>query len=68
MKNLLLRLGVTVEGEDPMVVTIPTFRPDLNREIDLIEEVVRLHGFHHIAPRTAMHMPLTDNRNPAVDS
>ena len=67
IKEILQRLGLTVEGEDPLTVTVPTFRPDLNREIDLIEEVVRLHGFHHIAPRTVMSLPLTDNRNPAVD-
>jgi phenylalanyl-tRNA synthetase beta chain len=29
-------------------VTIPTFRVDLQREIDLIEEIARLHGFHKI--------------------
>lgn len=28
--------------------TIPPFRPDLAREVDLIEEIARLHGFEHI--------------------
>ena len=35
---------------------IPTFRPDLEREIDLIEEVARHHGYNNIArtlPRQA---------------
>ncbi|MBI1805916.1 MAG: phenylalanine--tRNA ligase subunit beta [Ignavibacteria bacterium] len=27
---------------------IPTFRPDIEREIDLIEEVARLHGYNNI--------------------
>ena len=27
---------------------IPTFRPDITREIDLIEEVARIHGFENI--------------------
>lgn len=41
----LTRLGCTVEeaGED-YLVTPPSFRPDLPREIDLIEEVLRLWG------------------------
>jgi len=28
--------------------TIPTFRPDLEREIDLIEEIVRLYGYNKV--------------------
>lgn len=29
-------------------VTVPTFRPDLTREVDLIEEIARLHGYEHV--------------------
>ena len=29
-------------------VLVPTFRPDVRREVDLIEEVGRLHGFHEL--------------------
>ena len=29
-------------------VVVPTFRPDVTREVDLIEEVGRLHGFHEL--------------------
>ena len=29
-------------------VEVPSFRPDLTREVDLIEEVGRLHGFHEL--------------------
>jgi phenylalanyl-tRNA synthetase beta chain len=29
-------------------VLVPTFRPDITREVDLIEEVGRLHGFHEL--------------------
>ena len=39
-------------GEDspvePATFEIPTFRPDLKREVDLIEEVARLHGVDKI--------------------
>ncbi len=36
-------------GEDELlVVSIPSFRPDLEREIDLIEEVARLYGYEKI--------------------
>ena len=45
----LTRLGCTVEeaGED-CLVTPPSFRPDLPREIDLIEEVLRLWGMGRV--------------------
>ncbi len=33
------------------VVTVPTFRPDTTREIDVIEEVARHHGYGRIARR-----------------
>ena len=36
-------------GDDAVIsVEIPNFRPDLEREIDLIEEVARLVGYDHI--------------------
>ena len=43
--RLLERLQLEVSGEDPLVVTVPTFRPDLERPIDLVEEIARLHGY-----------------------
>jgi len=48
--RLLAPIGFTVEGGDgALVVTIPTWRPDSTREIDVIEEVARLHGYRNIA-------------------
>lgn len=43
--GLLEKLELSVSGDDPLVVTVPTFRPDLERPIDLVEEVARLHGY-----------------------
>ena len=52
MATRLTRLGCTVErtSDDAWNVTAPTNRPDLTREIDLIEEVVRLYGEGDIEP------------------
>jgi phenylalanyl-tRNA synthetase beta chain len=46
LKNL--QLEVRENGADSFRVTAPTYRVDLTREIDLIEEVARLHGFHRV--------------------
>lgn len=50
--ELLGRLDIAIEkdSENPDVLhaTCPTFRGDLTREVDLIEEVIRLHGVHKV--------------------
>lgn len=43
-----LQLQVAPQETDTLQVTAPTFRVDLQREIDLIEEVARLRGFDRI--------------------
>ena len=46
---LLKRLHLKVEGSDPLSVIVPTYRPDLTRPVDLVEEVARLWGFDMFA-------------------
>jgi phenylalanyl-tRNA synthetase beta chain len=41
-------LGFEVEGEKQLTVTVPTFRNDISREEDLVEEVARLYGYDRI--------------------
>lgn len=50
--DILGRLGcaVTSAGDDTLEVVTPTYRPDLEREIDLYEEVIRLWGLDRIEP------------------
>jgi len=47
--ELLSRLGLELqEKEERLIFKIPSWRPDLTREVDLIEEVARLTGFDKI--------------------
>lgn len=49
MVRLLERLEIRVETSgEGLVCTIPAFRPDLEREVDLIEEVGRVRGMRHV--------------------
>jgi phenylalanyl-tRNA synthetase beta chain len=45
--RILTRLGFMLvpEGEDTYLVHIPSWRLDVEREIDVIEELARLHGY-----------------------
>jgi len=50
LKRYFERLNLKVEepNADEFAVTPPAFRGDLTREIDLIEEVARIHGYDRI--------------------
>ena len=46
IRDILTRLGFAVS--DAFEVTVPTFRPDVAQEIDLVEEIARVYGFDNI--------------------
>ena len=49
IRDLLSRLGMEVANQsENMEVKIPSFRPDLSREVDLIEEIARIDGFDKV--------------------
>lgn len=48
---LLESIGLQVKpgtAVDRLLVTVPSFRPDIEREVDLVEEVARLYGYDRI--------------------
>lgn len=49
----LRALGCTVQGEGDAARTVipPSYRPDLQIEADLTEEIARIHGYDKIVPR-----------------
>lgn len=68
MKNIFHRLQFKVKElpveagkEAVMEVEVPTRRPDITREIDLVEEVARVYGYHHIGT-TLPRGPITQGR------
>ncbi len=54
--RILHALGLDPQGEADNSLTFrpPTWRGDLEREIDLIEEVARIHGYEHIPENRAV--------------
>ncbi len=64
MGNIFRGLGLEVLFKDAakMRVRVPTHRQDLTREIDLIEEVIRVTGYDRIPVH--VQLPLTPSRTP----
>lgn len=51
--DTLRRLGLDLkkEGEESLEFSVPPWRPDLTREVDLVEEIARLAGYDRIPAR-----------------
>ena len=56
MVEMLERIGFSANGTtgESMTVDVPSFRVDVSAEIDLVEEVARLHGYDNIQPSSRM--------------
>ncbi|MGW0768032.1 phenylalanine--tRNA ligase subunit beta [Streptomyces sp. NPDC002676] len=52
----LQEVGCHVDGQDELVVTVPSWRPDLADPNDLAEEVIRLEGYENL-PSTLPKLP-----------
>jgi phenylalanyl-tRNA synthetase beta chain len=47
-ERLEFRAMLADAGEDAWIVRIPTWRPDIDGEADLVEEIARIHGYDKI--------------------
>ncbi|MFE2101299.1 MULTISPECIES: phenylalanine--tRNA ligase subunit beta [unclassified Streptomyces] len=52
----LQEIGCDVYGQDELIVTVPSWRPDLLESNDLAEEVIRLEGYENL-PSTLPKLP-----------
>lgn len=66
--SILQGLGFSLDrdGEGEYLVGVPSYRVDVSREIDLVEEVVRIHGLEKLPSRLPAGIDEESGRNPAV--
>ncbi len=50
-----LQMGVEADGENGWVVSVPTNKADVLREVDVVEEVLRVFGFSNVPLPPRMH-------------
>lgn len=55
MESIFIKLGLSTEiKEDIIIVSVPPYRLDLEKEIDLVEEVARIYGYDEIGATLPM--------------
>lgn len=65
--EILTALGCTViQEKQHLVVTVPTFRTDLDESADLVEEIARIIGYQEIKPRTLSGVIPPDQTLPSI--
>ncbi|MDP8299477.1 MAG: phenylalanine--tRNA ligase subunit beta [Candidatus Tantalella remota] len=67
VEKILTRLGLKILGEDgsALTVQVPSFREDLSRSIDLVEEVARIYGYDNIPARVNKLIPQIERKKRA---
>lgn len=63
ISKILLLLGMEVHtvNEDQLSVTVPQNKADITRPIDLIEEILRIHGYNNIRTSQTLTYQLPEN-------
>lgn len=61
IKNILhsLEIAVTHENEEELTLRIPTYRVDVTRDVDVIEDILRIYGYNNIEISDALRANLS---------
>lgn len=68
VKTILSNLDINIikEDGDSLILEIPTYRVDVTREADVIEEVLRIYGFNNVTlpEKFNLSLPKSNDRTP----
>jgi len=70
IKSILkaLDIKITAETEDGLSLEIPSYRVDVTREVDVIEEILRIYGYNNIEIPTQICASLNNAAKPDKDA
>ncbi len=66
IKNILVDLGIKIleEKENGLKLLIPTYKVDVTREADIIEEILRIYGYNNIEFNLSLHSAISYTKHP----
>lgn len=66
IKEIILSLGIQITHEDAenLQVAVPPFKVDVTREVDVIEEVLRIYGYNNVEIGTQLKASLNQTPKP----
>lgn len=62
-----LEIGIEQETADGLVAVIPTNKPDVTREADVVEEILRVYGLDHVPAPAQFRTSMEISRRPSLD-
>ncbi|MGV3509947.1 MAG: phenylalanine--tRNA ligase subunit beta [Sphingobacteriaceae bacterium] len=66
IKSIIRALGISITNEsaEGLSLEVPAFKVDVTREVDIIEEVLRIYGYNNIAIPSQIRASLTNSVKP----
>lgn len=66
IRSTLIGLGISIiaENSEGMKLEVPPCKVDVNREVDIIEEILRMHGYDNVAIPTQIRASLNTSQKP----
>lgn len=69
IKDILVDLEIKIleETEEGLKLEVPTFKVDVTREVDIIEEILRIYGYNNIVLDNKIHSSISLRPNPDME-
>ncbi|MGJ1198457.1 phenylalanine--tRNA ligase subunit beta [Sphingobacterium spiritivorum] len=66
IRSIITSLGIAVEKENEheLLVQVPPFKVDVTREVDIVEEVLRIYGYNNIEIKQQINASLNTSEKP----
>lgn len=63
-----LEIEITPSGADEAHLAVPTYRVDVRRQCDVVEDILRIYGYNNVEMGTTVHSSLTRKSEADVDN